>query len=356
MKLTIIRDEVAWRGALTRCDTHDFYHTWDFHIISKCNAEGSPVMFIVEENGGGILIPLLERVISGTNWMDLTSVYGYPSPLIYGMSGKSEKVLRLWDTALTFMKKQGYVSLFARGHPMLTPEILRDKYYEPIGKIVYVDCSKTEMEQVHGYRRNHRQNIKKLRDLGFQCVRGEGEDSLRKFREIYEITMAAVGASDYYIFPEKYYSDLLLAKDFNAEIWFAEWENKIVATGLLVCCGDFMQYHLSGTNPNYYKLAPSKLLIDDARSRATTRNKAYFVIGGGYKNRSDSLLNFKMGFSDRVGSFFVARIVLDEKRYQELSQGRKTDFFPAYRARGANGCVKMREIEINRSSEVMPGA
>lgn len=344
MELTIIKDEVTWRHALGRCKTHDFYHTWDFHAISRINGEGSPVMFSVEDGDCGILIPLLERAIPETNWMDLTSVYGYPSPLLYGLSGKSEKVLSFWGAALNFMREKGYVSLFARGHPMLTPEVLREDYYKHIGEIVYIDCSLTEAEQVHVYRRNHRQNIKKLRNLGIQSVRGSNDDSVRRFREIYEMTMATVGANDYYLFSKKYYAGLLSARDFDTEIWLAEWEGKVVAAGLLVCCGDFMQYHLSGTDPEYYKLAPSKLLIDDARSRAVARGKTYFVIGGGYKNRSDSLLNFKKGFSDKVGSFFVAKIVLNAERYQKLSQGREADFFPVYRARDAREHERDRKI------------
>lgn len=329
----MIRDNIHWRDALSRCTTHDFYHTWDFHAISQGNGEGFPVLVLAEGNDGGILLPLLERDIPGTNWVDLTSVYGYPSPLTYGALNESEKVLALWDELLQFLRDSGYVSLFSRGHPMLTPTALRDKYFMPIGEIVYCDCTVAEADQVRKYRRNHRKNLEKLRADGVECVRGFDSILLEEFHEIYEQTMKGLGADEYYLFSNEYYFGLLSAADFKAEILVAKLKGEAVAAGFLIFCGNFVEYHLSGTNPNYYRLAPSKLLMDEARQLATREKYRYFVLGGGYKNRSDSLLNFKKGFSDDVAHFYVAKIVLNEQRYEELRCGREGDFFPVYRTR-----------------------
>ena len=331
MKVEIIRNEHGWRQALQRCPAYDFYHTWDFHAISKNNGEGQPVLFVIGDAQNGILLPALERVISNTDWLDLSSVYGYPSPLAYGLSDQSDRILTLWEELLQFLRVRGYVSMFARGHPMLTPRILREKYYESIGDIVYVDCSLSEEEQIRKYRRNHKQNIKKLRKSGVGCVRGQGPVLLQKFQDIYEATMRSLGADDYYLFSEKYYQSLLLAQDFNTEIWIAELDGQPLSAGLLVYCGDFVEYHLSGTAPDYYSLAPSKLLIDEARRAATRTHKPYLILGGGYKNRADSLLNFKKGFSDQIAYFYIAKIILDHERYHMLCDDEETDFFPAYR-------------------------
>lgn len=331
MKVEIIRDEHGWRQALLRCTEYDFYHTWDFHVISRNNGEGQPTLFVIGDAQSGILLPTLERVIPNTNWLDLSSVYGYPSPLAYGLSDQPNRTLALWEKLLQFLRKSGYVSMFARGHPMLTPKILRDKYYQSIGDIVYVDCSLSEEEQIRRYRRNHRQNIKKLRKSGVECVRGQGPVLLRQFRDIYEATMESLGADDYYLFSKNYYHSLLLAQDFDTEIWVAKLDGQPLSAGLLIHCGDFVEYHLSGTDPDYYRLAPSKLLIDEARRAATNTNKSYLILGGGYKNRSDSLLNFKKGFSDHIAYFYVAKVILDEERYHTLCDSNETDFFPAYR-------------------------
>lgn len=336
MGVTVIRDAAAWRAALGRCAGYDFCHTWDFHAISRDNGEGAPVLFMVSAGDDGLLLPALERAIPNTDWLDLTSVYGYPSPLTYGSLGEGDRVLDLWRELLEFLRGHGYVSLFSRGHPVLTPQALRGIYYKPIGDVVYIDCSLPEEEQIGQYRRNHRQDIKKLRARGIACIHGKESHLLSDFRMVYEKTMRSLGANDYYFFSSAYYSGLLSATDFDASIWVAKCDGKPLAAGFIVYCDRFAQYHLSGTDPDYYKLAPSKLLIDQARSAATRDGMAYLIIGGGYRNRQDSLLNFKLGFSDCVGSFYVAKVVLDEPRYQALDAGPETEFFPAYRdpARG----------------------
>lgn len=331
MGVTVIRDGAAWRAALDRCIRYDFCHTWDFHAISRDNGEGSPVLFLVDGGDCGLLLPLLEHEIPETDWLDLTSVYGYPSPLVYGALGNDARVLALWHELLQFLRDQGYVSLFSRGHPILTPPALRGPYYKPIGDVVYIDCSLTEEGQVSQYRRNHRQDIRKLKARGVVCTHGTESDLLDEFRAIYEKTMRSLGANDYYFFSDAYYDGLLSATDFRATIWVAECDGMALSAGFLIYCGEFAQYHLSGTDPDYYKLAPSKLLIDQARSAATRDGKAYLVIGGGYHNREDSLLNFKRGFSDHAGSFYVAKIILDETRYRALYEGPEAEFFPAYR-------------------------
>lgn len=145
--------------------------------------------------------------------------------------------------------------------------------------------------------------------------------------------MKTLGADDYYLFSDQYYSGLLSATDFNAEIWVAELAGEPIAAGFLIFCGDFVEYHLSGTNPDHYKLAPTKILMDEARRLTTIENKKYLVLGGGYQNKSDNLLNFKKGFSDAIAHFYVAKIILNEERYDQLCGGREGSFFPVYRMR-----------------------
>lgn len=357
MRITTIRDGASWRHALNDCGVYDFYHTWDFHVISRNNGEGSPVMFVAEHEGGGMILPLLERNIPGTDWLDLTSVYGYPSPLTYGLVPRPGDVCSLWKGIAGFLREAGYVSMFSRGHPTLTPEALRGEYFKPIGDVVYINCSGAEEEQFRKYRRNHRQDIKKLRAMGVACKRGDGPESVLKFKRNYEATMGDLKAKDYYFFSDEYYEGLLSASDFDSEIWLAELDGEVLGGGFIIYCGDFVQYYLSGTNPKYHKLASSKLLIDNARQMAVKNGKACLVLGGGYGSRSDNLLNFKKGFSDDVEKFYVAKIVLDEKRYDDLARGREASFFPIYRARAEECMLRVRDADAAcGAGAVFPGA
>lgn len=332
MPVTEIRDAKAWRQKLSTCQSYDFYHTWDFHSISQRNGEGVPVMFCAGNEARGLLMPLLERDIPGTDLKDLTSVYGYPSPLVYGLRGDDPEVLNLWGEVVSALRAAGYVSVFSRGHPLLLPESLRGNYFLPISDVVVVDCRLDEAAQVAKYRTNHKRDIKKLRDMEAACSAGTGDDVLGAFISNYEATMDGLGAQEYYYFGENYYRGLLEAEDFSAEIWSCRLRGDVVASGIYVYCGEFVEFHLGGTNPEYYPMAPTKIIFDEVRRDAVKKALNYFVLGGGPGGKEGSLLRFKAGFSDRIEQFFVMKTILDHDAYERLSKGRSGEFFPLYRS------------------------
>ena len=113
MKIDELSSKNEWDEALLQASGHDFYHTWDFHQISRQNGEGDPLLLDVRAQHGGVLFPLLSRAIAGSSLHDLSSVYGYPSPLTYGLIIRDE-VPGLWDALLSHLFQRGYVSLFSR--------------------------------------------------------------------------------------------------------------------------------------------------------------------------------------------------------------------------------------------------
>src|SRR5262249_16907721 len=91
---------------------------------------------------------------------------------------------------------------------------------------------------------------------------------------------------------------------------------------------------------------PMKLMIDEVRLWATGQGLGVFHLGGGATRRpDDSLLHFKMGFSDRTHEFAVWRWVLFPDVYQRLCEEKSqwnerhklrsgsTNDFPEYRCR-----------------------
>jgi len=104
---------------------------------------------------------------------------------------------------------------------------------------------------------------------------------------------------------------------------------------MFVKTNNIIQYHLSGTRNEHFKIAPSRLLLDEMRIQGTEQNFTYFNLGGGYNGKDDALYNFKSSFSHDVKEFKAWKYISNQKVYDELSKGTKTldaDFFPAYRA------------------------
>lgn len=333
MKINEITSKHDWDEALLKSFRHDFYHTWDFHMISRQLGEGEPVLFDVRTSYGGLLFPQLSRPITGSSLRDLTSVYGYPSPLVYGhIDGKEIPVL--WESFLAYLAQRGHVSLFSRCHPLLAPAILGEEAYERCGRVVVIALDRPEEEQRREYRSNHRRDIGKLERLGVVCHASNSARSLADFIANYEVTMRSLAAAPYYFFPHSYYRGLLAAKSFDARIYSCTLEDRVICSGLFVFCGEFVQYHLGGTAPGFAHLAPTKLMFDTVRKDASRLGYRYFCLGGGHGSREDSLFHFKAGFSSLTLDFCLIRKIINPQEYQRLCAGNGTEnsYFPRYRA------------------------
>ena len=81
----IIYDGTEWNHIVNQCPQADFYHTYDYHQISKKEDEQT-VLLKYTEGESCILLPLLIRKIEGTDLKDATSVYGYAGPLSKGVT------------------------------------------------------------------------------------------------------------------------------------------------------------------------------------------------------------------------------------------------------------------------------
>ncbi|XOF34024.1 MAG: hypothetical protein ACL93V_01610 [Candidatus Electrothrix sp. YB6] len=328
-----ISNKKRWSNALSLAEKFDFYHTWDFHVISRDNGEGAPVLFKISTKNAGLLIPLLEREIPNTRYNDLTSVYGYPSPLVYG-DASNDEIVSMWSGFTRHLIDSGYISLFTRLHPLVTPEYIVDLCGIFSGKVVVIDLSLSQGEQIRGYRKGHKCDINTLKKKEVDCYHSNDEESLHFFILNYEATMRSLNASSMYFFPEFYYRDLLNASNFETRIYSCKYDNVVICSGIFVFCGEIVQYHLSGSNPDYYRLAGTKMMIDTVRTEAFLEGKKYFVLGGGLGAAEDNLFKFKSGFSKRTENFNVIKLILNEQEYEELSSDCKqnTDYFPKYRA------------------------
>lgn len=84
-------------------------------------------------------------------------------------------------------------------------------------------------------------------------------------------------------------------------------------------------------------MAPMKIIIDEARMIANSRNLKYLHLGGGYGGSNDTLFEFKTEFSDQFHTFKVWKKIVNENVYNDLvfnKFGRNipsSNYFPLYR-------------------------
>ena len=339
--IEIIRDKKNWDNIVKKCDFADFYHTYDYHDAAKAKGE-EPALIHYTENNRTIVLPLLFRKVEYSFYKDATSVYGYPGPITKNIT--SDFDYGLFQQELhRFLREQNIISVFSRLNAFipLQENCLHDLgQTETLGRVVYIDLTKTLDEQWSFYHKRLRTYINKSRTI-YTIKKAVALADIESFIELYYENMRRVNADAGYFFDEKYFLDLINSTDFETEVLLAI--NKVtgdVAGGAMFTKKNrIVQYHLSGTSERYLDLNPVKLLIDEMRIIGSQENYSYFNLGGGVGSKEDSLYYFKSGFSKDSTPFKVWKYIVNQKIYDDLVLQRKDiryceetlHYFPRYR-------------------------
>lgn len=340
VKVIPLKDVYEWNDIIVKSAIHDFYHCNSYCTL---NTSGESFLFVVFDGADFIALPLIKRSIEETEFFDCTSVYGYAGPVASKLPEQLSKSL------ITFFQQQlkqyfhenKIICTFSRLHPI----ILQTPFLEGLGnvislnKTVTIDLTLPPDKQRALYRKSNKSEINQLRKSGFEIKTAHSIEEIKKFVEIYTITMQRVNAPSHYFFDLNYFNNFLSATDFNSVLLLAYYKNEIAAGAIFTMVNNIMQYHLAGTAESYLKKAPMKLIIDEARLLANSRNLTYFHLGGGVGGSDDdSLFKFKSGFSNLNYIFKVWKYIVDEEKYDAITKmkcsGKEMNamFFPQYRS------------------------
>jgi hypothetical protein len=356
--IEIVRKKEDWDATLRVMASFDCYHTYDYHQIAKSKNEEA-ILVKYTEGDQLIAIPFLLRKIGNTAFNDLTSVYGYPGPLVKNLHGP-ETIPNFKRAFQELLWQHRIISIFSRLNPCIGDQeaILNGLgNIIDLGKVVTIDLSLDLEAQKKKYHKRVRTHVNKARR---HCTvkLAETEEEVREYIDLYHATMERVGARPGYFFPDNYFFDLLKSTAFNARILLAvqQESQKIIAGAMFISTKDIVQYHLAGSDTDNMDFYPIKLLIDEMRILATKEGAKYLNLGGGVGNKMDSLFHFKGSFSDVFKDFKVWNYVVNDNVYDEMVQQKQerkcaklhrecTDFFPCYRCPPSNGQME-REPQL----------
>ncbi|SDQ66126.1 GNAT family N-acetyltransferase [Flagellimonas zhangzhouensis] len=352
----LIEDRKEWTQAIEQCSHADFYHTYDYAWISK-NCDEKPVLLKYTEGKALILLPLLIREIKGTNLKDATSVYGYVGPLSKNIDeGFNNENFR--KRLNVFLTENKIISVFSRLHPYIENQNqILNGIGEVVchGKVVDVDLTKTPEEQLKQYNRRLKTYINK-ESKEYEVINGSCEEYLDTFIATYCASMKRVNAKPSYFFGKTYFYNFMASNEIKAELLIAKHKEtgRFAGGAIFTKKGKTIQYHLSGVNPDYYELNPTKILIDHIRNIGTQQGFTHFNLGGGLGGHDkDSLFYFKSGFSKKFRDFCTWQYIVDKTKYNLLikQKGNLDDlthknscFFPLYRQNMTTEDVNISEI------------
>lgn len=331
-----------WDNLVQSFINYDVYYLSGYVKAFFIHGDGDPHLFYYNENGLRGIYVYMKRKTAIEGVYDSITPYGYGGFLLEG-DETEENIKSLWKAYVEKMKSENIVDNFVRYHPVLANAIPMKVCSEVIdlGKTVSMDLSSEDViwKNIHSKNRNM---IRKAEKNGIVIKHGQGLELFDDFIKIYNATMDKDNAEPYYYFKPEFYKSIHEDLKDNYEMFWAEYEGKIIAMSIMIFANGRLNYHLSGSDLQYRNLAPSNLLLYKAAMWGMEKGMKTFHLGGGVGSGEDNLYKFKIAFNRFSDcQFSIAKHVFDNEKYDELVAERascdaefdkESKFFPLYRS------------------------
>lgn len=339
-----LNQQEQWDSVVRTFADYDIYWLSGYAKSFQIHGDGEPLLFYYEgENTRGINVVMKRDIecdphftgkIPPETFFDFSTPYGYGGWIIEG-----DDSTVLFAEYEKWCRDNNIVSEFVRFHPAIKNyKYVLNSYYDTskLGDTVLLDLSTREViwENITSKNRNM---IRKAQKNGIKIYKGNYPEIYDKFMEIYNQTMKKDNAKQYYYFGKDFYNSILEDVSDNAQVFYAVYNNIIIAASIMLVANGRMNYHLSGSVKEYSSLAPSNLLLYEAAIWGCENGCKTLHLGGGVGSTEDSLFKFKKSFyrKDDVTGFYIGKKVFMQDKYDELVDMRECvgdSFFPAYRS------------------------
>ena len=339
-----IAESEKWDEVVRSFECHDVYYLSGYVKAFQLHGDGQPMLFYYEDaEVRGINVVMKRDIaddlyfsdkISHGTMFDFITPYGYGGWLIEG-NGVQRLLFSSYEK---WCVDHNVVSEFVRYHPVLKNAELVRAFYDVVdlGNTIRLDLSSPKVIWANLTSKN-RNMVRKAQKSGVKIYRGQFPGIYKTFREIYNLTMDSDNATPYYYFSEEFYDSICNDLPEEAQVFWAEYDGKIIAASIMLSENGYMNYHLSGSLREYQHLAPSNLLLYKAALWGCCNGCGSFHLGGGVGSKEDSLFKFKSSFNrnERL-RFAIGKKVFMSEAYHELTEmkhsGESGGFFPGYRA------------------------
>lgn len=331
-----------WDEMVRSFAEYDVYYLSGYVRAFEIHGDGEPQLLYYEANGLRGIYVYMKRKTAIDGVYDSITPYGYGGFLLEGNQSE-ENLKELWAAYMQKMKELNIVDNFVRYHPVLANAVPMKVCSDVIelGKTVAMDLTSEEViwTNIHSKNRNM---IRKAEKNGIEIKHGQGLELFDEFIKIYNATMDKDNAEEYYYFKPEFYRSIHEDLKDNYELFWAEYEGKIIAMSIMIFANGRLNYHLSGSDIEYRNLAPSNLLLYKAALWGCEKGMKTFHLGGGVGSGEDNLYKFKAAFNRKSDyQFSIAKMVFDQEKYDALVEERasrdpefnmESKFFPLYRS------------------------
>jgi hypothetical protein len=343
-----LSDKESWHKFLKKTESKDVYFTPEYLEIYERNGEGKALLFIYENGENFVYYPFLLRGLNELSYADgvrrkygdlydITTPYGYGGPITNTKDESIKKQLyrQFEDSFSSFCFQKNIISEFVRFHPLIRNDLDYKDIEATLNRhTIYVDLS-LELEEIWAnYDKKNRNRLRKAKANEYFTMVHRSLSELENFLDLYYKTMDKKNAYDYYYFQRDFFeNNVELLRD-HLELIEVMMEDKVVMSCFFMHYGDFIHYHLLGSDEEYLKYSPNNSLIHYVVEWAKFKGKKVLHLGGGYAGDNDTLYRFKKRFN-KYGDlpFFIGKRIRNGEIYQELVSSLPVteSYFPLYR-------------------------
>ncbi len=346
LKVFTIEQAREWDDIVDSFQQRDAYYYSGYQKAFMLHGDGQPMLFYYENGSTRAINVAMKRDIAKDNrfedlqenkYFDLATPYGYGGFIVEG-----DNLDNLNSEYLEYCKNNSIISEFVRFHPVLDNKEKVKNMYDVIelGSTITMDISDKDLiwQNIHSKNRNV---IRKAAREGVIIHNGNDKELYDAFIEMYNKTMDKNAADSYYYFEKAFYDSIRENFADKSTLFYAMFDNKIIAMSIILFSNTGMHYHLSASDMEYRDKAATNLLLYEAACWGNDRGYKTFHLGGGVGSKEDSLYSFKKAFNKNSNTrFAIGKKIFDKDVYEQLVETRKREysfdkessFFPLYRA------------------------
>lgn len=247
---------------------------------------------------------------------DLETAYGYGGYFVN--TDDKDFLFNAFEAYKKRCENENIIAEFIRFHPFNSfpkknEEFLNMNILDR--EVVCVDLSLSKDERWQKYSSNTRNILRKCeKELIFRK-----SENLDKFIELYIKTMDKNSANGFYYFDKKYFEIMINLE--NIELYEVLKDGEIISSAFFIFAEEIGHYHLSANNYELRRYNANYFILDSIFDIAKSRNKNYFLLGGGTtSNKEDTLFKFKNKFASFKELFYISGKIFNIDMYNQYVQ------------------------------------
>lgn len=325
-KILSLEDAKEWSNLLGRLPTvqQDVYYTPEYYSLYEKLGDGNAFCFVYEEAGELAIYPFLKNKINNLrfnldrDYYDIQGAYGYNG--VASNRYDIEFINAFYKVFSKYALESNIIAEFTRFHPLLQNKTFSENHMSVCfdRHTIYLDLNKPIEEIYKSFQRTTRKQIKRGTSNHKIDVKIDYSDfDTETFYSVYDETMTRVNSIDYLYFNKNYFEEL--AHKIPTIMFSAFIKDEMIASIICMVGKQFLHGHLGGAKTDYLSYSPYSILYYEIIKEAKKNQFQKVHFGGGSSALpNDTLLQFKLNFSNTKAEFFIGKKIYNQQIYDKV--------------------------------------